>query len=105
QYVIVACSALKPSYRAILRDEAEHPRPEEGINAKHRVDFVYLDAPQAVLEARVGARTGHYMHRNMVASQIQTLELPAPDQTNDCVITVDATKPIEEVVRSAATQL
>lgn len=60
--VVMACSALKRSYRDILR------RP--------RTVFVYLDGSRDELERRLAARTGHFMKKEMLDSQLATLEPP-----------------------------
>jgi gluconokinase len=60
--VIVTCSALRRRYRQALR---------EGVPG---VVFVHLDAPRAVLEARMRDRTGHFMPPQLLDSQLETLE-------------------------------
>lgn len=64
--LVVACSALKRAYQARLVRDLDDVR------------FVLLTAPRAVLEARVGARLGHFAGKELVASQLATLEAP-PD--------------------------
>jgi len=59
---IVTCSALRRSYRDLLR--RGHPS----------VWFVHLVAPVEVLEQRIGGRQGHYMPASLLASQLATLE-------------------------------
>ncbi|HEX6835383.1 MAG TPA: gluconokinase, partial [Polyangia bacterium] len=61
---VVACSALRQRYRAVLR-----VRPD--------VRFVLLDVPRALLEARLAARRGHFMPPSLLPSQLATLERPA----------------------------
>lgn len=73
--VVVACSALKRSYRDVLR--AKNP---EAI-------IVYLAADPDVIRARITARTDHFMPPSLLESQLATLEPPALDEA--CV-TVDA---------------
>ncbi len=65
---IVTCSALRRSYRDVLREG--HPW----------IWFVHLDVPRAVLEARIAGRTGHFMPASMVDSQLATLEPLEPDE-------------------------
>jgi gluconokinase len=64
---ILACSALKQSYRDLLI---------EGI-PRNGYEFVLLDAPYDVLAARLKARTGHYMNPDLLDSQFATLEVPS----------------------------
>ena len=63
---ILACSALKESYRTTLQSRREQPHP---------LDF--LDGPRELLLERMGGRKGHYMHPEMLDSQLATLERPA----------------------------
>ncbi|QKG58826.1 gluconokinase [Hymenobacter sp. BRD128] len=63
---VVACSALKESYRQTLQAGASLP-----------IQWVLLDGDPAVLRARIANRLGHYMKANMLASQLATLERPA----------------------------
>ncbi len=66
--VVVACSALKRSYRDRLRAAAP------------KVLFVHLQGPQALLAHRLAQRKGHYMPAALLQSQFDTLELPLPDE-------------------------
>jgi gluconokinase len=52
-------------------------------------------SPREVLEARIAARHNHFAGLALLDSQLQTLEL------GDDVATVDATKPVDEVVAAA----
>jgi gluconokinase len=62
--VVLACSALKHSYRKILRGD----RPG--------VFFVYLKGDPALIRARLAGRRGHYMPPSLLDSQLATLEEP-----------------------------
>ncbi|MDO4640307.1 MAG: gluconokinase [Neisseria sp.] len=61
-YSIVTCSALKKSYRDILR------------GANGQVYFIHLAPPVEINRQRMAARQGHYMKANMVDSQLAILE-------------------------------
>lgn len=63
---VLACSALKEKYRTTLQSEAQKP-----------IHWVFLDGPKTLLLKRMGGRKGHYMHQNMLDSQLATLERPA----------------------------
>ncbi len=63
---VLACSALKEKYRTTLQSEAREP-----------LRWVFLDGPRELLLERMGGREGHYMHQNMLDSQLATLERPA----------------------------
>jgi gluconokinase len=78
---VIACSALRESYRAML------------LNGVPDVRLVHLTASAEVLRARVRLREGHFMPATLVDSQVATLEAPA------AALTVDATGPVDEVVQ------
>lgn len=82
--VVVACSALKPAYRARLT------RGIEGVV------FVALVATTDVLEGRLERRADHFAGPALLPSQLQDLDL------DDTVTTVDASGPLDEVVAAAA---
>lgn len=62
---ILACSALKRSYRDTLADGISNLR------------FVLLEAPREILAERLATRAGHFMNPALLSSQIETLEAPA----------------------------
>jgi gluconokinase len=66
--VVIACSALKRSYRDILRVQAEDVR------------FVFLRGEPALIAERLAGRRGHYMPASLLESQIATLEEPLADE-------------------------
>jgi gluconokinase len=74
---IVACSALKRSYREILLDG----RPD--------VRLVYLQGDAKLIGRRMAKRHGHFMPAELLQSQFDTLEEPGPDE-NAIVVSVDA---------------
>lgn len=90
EHGVVACSALKRSYRDRLRQ------------AQARVRFVHLTAPVTVLARRMAGRSGHFMPQSLLPSQLATLEPLAPDE--DGVI-VGTDVPIDEVVDRALAAL
>lgn len=67
QNAVLACSALRESYRNAL--VAGTP--------KGAVCFVYLHGPAAVIHDRLEARRGHYMPPALLGSQLAALEPPA----------------------------
>lgn len=87
QSAVIACSALKQSYRDRLQAH------------RREVVFVYLKGEVAVISQRLHARSGHFMNVNLLASQFETLEEPVG------VITVDITHPPETIVRQIRQQL
>jgi gluconokinase len=63
QNAVLACSALKRSYR-------------ERLHVSDAVCFLYLKVARDVLVQRLLARPGHYMKEEMLASQLDALEEP-----------------------------
>ena len=86
--VVVACSALKRSYRDVLRGGAKDVR------------FIYLKGPRALITQRLTTRGGHFMRPSMLDSQFSTLEDPAADEQ---AWVVDITRPPEEIVADLVT--
>ncbi|KAK6533310.1 hypothetical protein TWF694_002262 [Orbilia ellipsospora] len=66
---ITTCSALKKSYRDLLRSQLSEP----GLAI---LRFLFLTASEEVLLQRIEERVNHYMKKNMVHSQIVTAEVP-----------------------------
>jgi len=84
---VVTCSALRRSYRDVLRDG--HPS----------VWFAHLAAPQDVLARRMATRKGHYMPAGLLQSQLETLEPLAPDEPGRAF---DAHRPATDVAADIA---
>lgn len=72
---IVTCSALKRSYRDVLRGDA--------------VQFVYLAGSRELIAHRMTARHGHFMPVGLLDSQLEALEPPGPDEH---ALTVEVTR-------------
>jgi len=68
---VLACSALKQSYRDILN-----------IPDKNVV-FIYLKGEKKLLRKRLLDRKGHYAGSNLLDSQLETLEEPQDTLTLD----------------------
>lgn len=62
--LVLACSALKKIYRQKL-----------GIDQTNIIS-VYLQGGRELLEQRIAGRSQHYMSKNLLASQLATLEEP-----------------------------
>jgi gluconokinase len=77
---VIACSALRESYRHVLADG----RPE--------VRFVWLHGDAPLIRARLAARKGHFMPSALLDSQLETLEPPAD------ALAVDVSPPPEAIV-------
>jgi carbohydrate kinase (thermoresistant glucokinase family) len=62
--VVLACSALKDSYRRLLlKNISDHL-------------IIYLSAKKSLLEKRQINRMGHFFHTSLLASQLKILEAP-----------------------------
>jgi carbohydrate kinase (thermoresistant glucokinase family) len=66
---VVACSALKRSYRDRIRAMAGAP-----------VVFLYLRGRRETLLERMATRPGHFMPVSLLDSQLATLEEPGADE-------------------------
>lgn len=84
--VVLACSALKRSYRDILRSQAAD------------LALVFLTGTPEVLAHRMASRKGHYMPPSLLASQLATLEPPQPDEH---ALTLDIACEPQRLVRDA----
>ncbi len=80
EHGILACSALKQSYRDLLQD------------GRDGVRFVHLKGDPDLLQRRLQARTGHFMPPALLASQLVTLEEPRQ------VFSVDVRLPPHRIV-------
>ncbi|MGW4500747.1 gluconokinase [Micromonospora sp. NPDC004336] len=83
---VLACSALKRSYRDVLREGPPN------------VEFVLLDGPAEVIRERMARRAGHYMPASLLESQLATLERPHPDES---VLVLDVSLTPGELVTAA----
>jgi gluconokinase len=87
--VVLACSALKQSYRRRLTD---------GVDG---VQLVLLTGSRALLAARAAARTHRYMPPSLLDSQLATLEPLEPGSGWE----IDVTPPVETIVDELARRL
>lgn len=83
---VISCSALKESYRRMLR-----------INPQ--VILVHLEANPELIEKRLKQRTGHFMNPALVRSQFETLEEP------QAALQIDARLTPGEIVASIRSRL
>ncbi|KAG0700859.1 P-loop containing nucleoside triphosphate hydrolase protein [Suillus ampliporus] len=74
--IIIACSALKGSYRSVLRGEALLDSEAEVSDRSGELPtwFVYMKGSQEVLMDRMTRHQGHFMKAAMLDSQLKTLE-------------------------------
>lgn len=83
---MITCSALKRKYRDVL------------CSAGTPVWFVHLAGEQAVIAARLAARSGHFMPAALLDSQLADLEPLKPDEPG-MVLDIGASP--EEIVATA----
>ena len=85
--MILACSALKKKYHCVL-----------GID-QHQVFSVYLKGSVSLLQDRIARRSHEYMAKNLLKSQLSTLEEP------ETGLVVDISGTPEQISRSIIDQL
>src|SRR3954469_22094156 len=79
---VLACSALRDSYRQALIP---------ANSSSQSVAMVQLDISPELAAQRLATRTGHYMPPTLVASQFATLEEPHG------ALRVDASRPVSDI--------
>jgi len=84
---VIACSALKTSYRDILDPHDEC------------VKFVFLKGSFELISKRLHERHGHFMPESLLRSQFDALELPKD------AVTVDIDQTPEEIVTDMRAKL
>lgn len=82
---IIACSALKRSYRRMI------------VGSRPRIHLLYLRGDAALIADRLTHRYGHFMPPSLLQSQFDTLEEPGPEE--DPLI-VDIGPPADEIAEA-----
>lgn len=82
QSSVMTCSALKQSYRDMLRGSGERA-------SEVRVRFLHLQGDEAEIGERMVTRTGHFMPTTLLESQLADLEPLGPEE-DGVVVDVDA---------------
>jgi gluconokinase len=80
--LVVSCSALKRSYRDILRSGAG-AGADASIAAGTGADdvrFIFLKGSRELIATRLAERRGHFMPPSLLDSQFAALEEPSPDE-------------------------
>lgn len=88
--VVIACSALKTSYRDVFRRELGD------------VIFLHLDGPADEIRRRLGARTGHFMPAALLESQLGDLQVPGTEKD---LFQLSITRPAETILEDALSVL
>ena len=104
RHVIIACSALKQSYRDTLRHPAYHDESRKEDDGTVRVWFLYLRGTEEVLQQRISQRQNHFMKSNMLQSQLATLEEPDP-AVEPNVVWVDIDQSREAIIEEAVQKI
>jgi carbohydrate kinase (thermoresistant glucokinase family) len=84
--VVIACSALKKSYRSTILAGAPTTK------------FVHLSGSQELIFARLSERSHHFMPIGLLDSQFQTLEPLDQDETGKVF---KISKPVDQIVDEA----
>jgi carbohydrate kinase (thermoresistant glucokinase family) len=84
--VVVACSALKKSYRSTILAGAPTTR------------FIHLSGSQELIFARLSERSHHFMPIGLLDSQFQTLE---PLDQGETGKVFEISKPVDQIVDEA----
>ncbi len=87
---VMACSALRRSYRDLLR------------SGPPSLDFIHLDGPLEVISERMSGRAGHFMPVSLLQSQFDTLEPLGADESG---VVLDVRRPPEALVAEAVAWL
>ena len=88
--VVIACSALKRSYRDVL------------VHGRRDIRIVYLNGTQELIAGRLAARKGHFVPPGLLVSQFKTLEPPGADE-HPVIVSIDAS--VEEIVDDTVGQM
>ena len=88
QGAVIACSALKETYRVILKSDIAE-----------QCHFLFLDGSFEEIKERIEQRKGHFMTSDLLKSQFDTLEVP------DEAITVSILDSPEKIVAQTLEQL
>ncbi|MBN3906849.1 MAG: gluconokinase [Nostoc sp. NMS1] len=93
--VVLACSALKDSYRQFLVLDSDR-----SANTKSdRIKLVYLKGSYELIQIRLQERSNHYMSEKLLNSQFDTLEEPLD------TISMDVAQPPQIIVQNIRTAL
>ena len=89
-HVVIACSALKRTYRDVL------------LRGRDDVRIVFLNGTQQLIAHRLSLRKDHFMPPGLLDSQFRTLEPPGLDE-NALDVSIDA--PVDAIVDDILSKL
>ena len=90
EHAVIACSALKRTYREIL------------VHGRSDVRIVFLEGTQELIASRLALRKDHFMPPGLLDSQFKTLEPPGESE-NPVTVSIDAI--VEAIVDDIVNQL
>ncbi len=93
--VVLACSALKDSYRKFLVLDSDRIANAKG----DRIKLVYLKGSYELIQMRLQERSNHYMSEKLLDSQFYTLEEPLD------ALCIDVEQPPQIIVENIRTTL
>ncbi|QLE39192.1 gluconokinase [Nostoc sp. C052] len=93
--VVLACSALKDSYRQFLVLDSDGSANAKG----DRIKLVYLKGSYELIQMRLQERSNHYMSEKLLDSQFYTLEEPLD------ALCIDVAQPPQIIVQNIRTAL
>lgn len=82
QSIVLSCSALKQSYRQMLRID------------RNRIKIIQLVASKSVLQQRLAHRSSHFFGPQLLDSQLATLET-----ASEVDLVVQTDQPVEDIVK------
>jgi len=93
--VVLACSALRDSYRQFLVLDSDGKANAKG----ERIKIVYLKSSFEIIQKRLQERHNHFMSEKLLNSQFDALEEPVN------AISVDVSEPPQVIVQNIRTAL
>jgi gluconokinase len=87
-HAVLACSALKETYRQRIARGLQARGPEGEVGAEFRI--VYLKGDAKTIEPRLALRSDHFMPSSLLASQFAALEEPDDAMVIDIRQTTEA---------------
>ena len=90
EHAVIACSALKRSYRDVL------------VHGRDDVRMIYLEGSQQLIAGRLAQRKHHFMPPGLLESQFETLEPPGSDE-HPLTVSIDAS--VDAIVDAIVEQL
>lgn len=84
---VLACSALKESYRSLLKQHG------------NQIKWVYLDGELDLISERLANRSNHFMKKELLQSQFDTLEIPTYG------IRADINNSVSQIIETVITQI